>query len=133
MNNRKMQYLLWLGVLILLEALVIIAEFRSPTVHRGFTALMWAVYWMWNGILLMANLHPEYRNWDRWERRIYGLSFAVMGVCFLPVFIGWVTNVWAYCALILLPAGLVALAGRYWYVEKKRSEEWKKQNQTEKD
>ncbi|MBE6973602.1 MAG: hypothetical protein E7440_06980 [Ruminococcaceae bacterium] len=130
--SRKMQYLLWLGVLILLEALVIIAEFRSPTVHRGFTALMWTVYWLWNGILLMTDLHPEWRKWDRWERRTYGLSFAVMGVCFLPVFFGWVTNVWAYCALILLPAGLVALAGRYWYVEKKRNEEYYK-NQTEKD
>jgi predicted membrane channel-forming protein YqfA (hemolysin III family) len=132
MNNRKMRYLLWLGVLIPLEALVIIAEFRSPTVHRGFTALMWAVYWLWNGILLMADLHPEYRKWDRWERQVYGLSFVVLGVCFLPVFIGWITNVWVYCALILLPGGLVALVGRFWYVEKKRNEEYYK-NQTEKD
>jgi len=96
--SRKMQYLLWLGVLILLEALVIIAEFRSPTVHRGFTALMWTVYWLWNGILLMTDLHPEWRKWDRWERRTYGLSFAVMGVCFLPVFFGCNQCVGILCA-----------------------------------
>ena len=45
---------------------------------------------------LLADLHPEWRKWDRWERRAYGLSFAVMGVCFLPVFIGWTINVLAY-------------------------------------
>lgn len=131
--SRKMQYLLWLGVLLSAETLIVAAEFRSPTVHSGFVALMWSVYWLWNGILLMLDLHPEWRKWDRWERRAYGLSFAVMGVCCLPVYFGWVTNVWAGFALLLLPAGAVALIGRGWYVNKKRSEEWKKQNQTEKD
>ena len=36
-------------------------------------------------------------------------------------------------AFVFIPTVLIALIGRFWYVEKKRSEEWKKQNQIEKD
>lgn len=131
MNSRKAKYAVWLiGALVLVGTAFSLILMRVITVNGGFGI---AVFWLWNGFCLMMDWHPEYRQFDRWERRAYGLAFTVMGVMLVTFPFVPISNVLVGLAFVFVPTGLVALIGRFWYVEKKRSEEWKKQHQTEKD
>lgn len=133
MKNRTVQYVVYiLGALILLGTgfALMWNEIIPP---RGGSGFALGLFWIWNGFFLMTDWHPQYRDWDRWERRAYGLAFLWMGVVLASVgFLVW-ANVWQLLILAFVPPVLIALFGRVWYVNKKRSEEWKKQNQTEKD
>lgn len=129
--SRKKKYAVWLvGTLVFSGTAFALAFMRFLSVRGGLGI---AVFWLWNGICLMLDWHPEYRQWDRWERRAYGLATTVMGALLVSFPFVPISNILVGLAFVFVPAGLVALIGRYWYVERKRSEEWKKQHQTEKD
>ena len=129
--SRKKKYALWLiGTLVFSGTAFALAFMRLLSVRGGFGI---AVFWLWNGICLMMDWHPEYRQYDRWERRAYGLAFTVMGAALVAIAFIPMTNIMAGLAFVFVPTGLIALIGRFWYVVRKRSEEWNKQNQTEKD
>lgn len=132
MKNRKVQYAVWiLGSLSVTGAYIALA-FEVFPVRAGGSVM--GVFWMWNGFCLMMDWHPEYRAWDRWQKQVYGLAFAWMGTALVAI--GYITsppNVWLLLSFTFVPPALIALIGRGWYVNKKRSEEWKKQNQIEKD
>ena len=135
MKNRTVQYVVWIaGSLLLLgAAFALIFEEVFPA-RSGGAAI--GLFWVWTGFLLMMGWHPEYRQWDRWEQQVYGLAVAWAGGALAVI--GFTSlieriNVWLLISLIFAPPALIALTGRLWYVEKKRSQAWKKQNQTEKD
>ena len=131
MKSRKAKYAVWLiGTLVFSGTAFALAAMRFISARGGFGI---AVFWLWNGICLMLNWHPEYRQYDRWERRAYGLAITVMGAALVAFPFTGISNVLVGLAFVFAPTVLIALIGRFWYVEKKRSEEWKKQNQTEKD
>ena len=132
MKNRKVQYVVWLiGSLLVMGvsfALILTQTIRA----QGSIGL--GAYWIWTGFLLMIDWCPEWQKWDRWERQVYGLAFIWLGAAMVAIsFLTRQPNVWLLLSLTFMPPALIALIGRGWYVNKKRSEEWKKQNQTEKD
>ena len=130
--SRKGKYAVWLiGALILVVTAGALILTEVITANGGGFGM--ALFWLWNGFCLMMDWHPEYRQYDRWERRAYGLAFTVMGAALVAIPFIPITNIPAGLAFAFVPTGLIALIGRFWYVERKRSEEWKKQNQTEKD
>lgn len=125
------QYALWLGgaVVLPIGAFVLVYTRVLP----GYSGLsMFGVYWLWTGLVLMLNQHPEYRKWDRWEKQAYGFALAVMGALWTALSLTPLSKEWLPCILSLVPPALIALVGRFWYVEKKRNEEYYK-TQTEKD
>ena len=132
MKNRRSQYVLFIGgTVFLCGGAFVLALTKILNVYSG-GLLLFGLFWLWNGILLPADRHPEFRKWDRWENRVYGLALAVLGgtwtaLSFIPM-----SQQWLPCVLSLIPPAMIALVGRLWYVEKKRNEEYDK-NQTEKD
>ena len=132
MKNRKAQYAVWIigSVLLIgvLSALVLTRVIRAS----GMIGL--GAYWIWTGFLLMMDWCPEWQKWDRWERQVGGLAFIWLGAALaLICFLTRQPNVWLLLSITFGPPALIALVGRFWYIEKKRSQAWKKQNQTEKD
>lgn len=132
MKNRTVQYVVWI-----IGSVFLVGVFSALVLTRTIRAsgsIGLGAYWIWTGFLLAMDWCPEWRQWDRWERRVYGLAFAWMGGALVAIsFLTYQPNVWLLLSLTFVPPALIALIGRRWYVEKKRSEEWKKQNQTEKD
>ncbi len=125
------QYALWLGGAVVLPIGAFILVYTQ--VLPGYSGLsMFGVYWLWTGFVLMLNQHPEYRKWDRWEKQAYGFALAVMGGLWTALSFTPLSRQWIPCILSIVPPVLIALVGRYWYVEKKRNQEYYK-NQTEKD
>lgn len=130
MKNRKVQYAVWLiGALVLVGTAFALILMRVISANGGFGI---AVFWLWNGFCLLMDWHPEYRQWDRWERRAYGLAFTVMGGMLVALPFAPISNVLTGLAFVFVPTGLILLVGRFWYVERKRNQEYYK-NQTEKD
>jgi len=133
MKNRTVQYVVFIvGALILIGAGFALM-WNEIIPARGGSSFALGLLWIWSGFLLMTDWHPQYRDWDRWERRVYGLAFLWMGGALISIGFLAQANVWQLLALSFGPPILISLIGRFWYVEKKRSEAWKKQNQTEKD
>ena len=133
MKNRTVQHVVFIvGALVLLGAGIGLM-WNEIIPARGGSGFTLGLFWIWSGFLLMMDWHPQYVDWDRWERRAYGLAFVWMGGALASI--GFLTqaNVWQLLIFAFVPPTLIALIGRLWYVEKKRSEAWKKQNQTEKD
>ena len=132
MKNRNVQYAVWIiGTVVLVGAVfaLVLAQIIPALGGIGI-----GVFWVWTGFLMMMDWCPEWRQWDRWGRQVYGLAFAWMGGAAIAIsLVTKPSNVRLFVALTFVPSVLIALIGRLWYVEKKRSEEWKKQNQTEKD
>lgn len=133
MKNRKVQYALWFGVSVLLMVAAFALLWNEALPVRGGSGYALGAFWIWSGFLLMMDWHPEYRQWDRWERQVYGLAFIWMGGALASIGFLVRAGIWLLLALTFVPPALIALIGRGWYVNIKRSEEWKKQNQTEKD
>ena len=132
MKKRSVQYIVWIGGTVLLCGGAFALAFAEVLpVQSGMLPI--GLFWLWNGLLVMPDRHPEYRDWDRWEKRAYGFAFAVLGGLWTAMSFTPLSRQWIPCILSIIPPALIALIGRLWYVEKKRSEEWKKQNQTEKD
>jgi len=130
MRSRKAKYAVWLiGTLVLSGTAFALAFMRVISARGGLGI---AVFWLWNGFCLLMDWHPEYRQYDRWERRAYGLATTVMGGMLVTLPFTSISNVLTGLAFVFAPTGLVALVGRFWYVERKRNEEYDK-NQTEKD
>ena len=132
MKNRTVQYVVWIVGSVVLLGTVFALVFQQILPALGGIGI--GAFWLWTGFLLMMDWCPEWRQWDRWERQVYGLSFAWMGAAAIAMsFLISQTNAWLFVVLTFVPPVLIALIGRIWYVEKKRSQAWKKQNQTEKD
>lgn len=130
--SRKVQYLIFIGGTVLLcGGAFVLALTKVLQVNSG-GLLLFGLFWLWDGLLLMSGRHPEYRSWDRWEKQVYGLSLAVMGAQWAVLSFTPVSRQGLACIVSFVPAILLALVGRFWYVEKKRNEEYYK-NQTEKD
>lgn len=132
MKNRSVQYAVFVGGTVLLCGSALALAF-TEVLHVQSGMLPIGLFWLWNGLLLMLGWHPEYRDWDRWEKQAYGFALAALGGLWTAMSFTPLSRQWMPCVLSIIPPALIALIGRFWYVEKKRSEEWKKQNQTEKD
>ena len=131
MKNRRMQYVVFIGGTVLLcGGAFALALTKVLSVQSGL--ILFGVFWLWNGLLLMAGRHPEFRKWDRWEKQAYGFALAVMGGLWTALSLTPLSKQWIPCLLSLVPPVLIALVGRLWYVEKKRNEDYYKK-QTEKD
>ena len=129
--NRKRKYAVWLIGTLLFSGVAFVLDATRIISARGGLGI--SVFWLWSGICLMLDWHPEYRQYDQWERHAYGLATAVMGGLLVAASCCPIFNILSGLAFVFIPTILIALIGRFWYVEKKRSEEWKKQNQIEKD
>ena len=131
MKNRSVQYVVWIGGTVLLLGAAFTLVLTKTIRASGMIGL--GLYWIWTGLLLVLDRCPEWKQWDRWERQVYGLAFVWLGgamtaICFLTE----QPNVWMLLALTFGPPAIIALVGRRWYVEKKRNDEYYKK-QTEKD
>lgn len=132
MKNRTVQYVVWIGGTVLL--FVLFSALVLTQTIRASGAIGWGVYCVWTGLLLVLDWCPEWKQWDRWERQVYGLAIIWMGGAMTAIcFFSEQPNLWLLLSLAFGPPAIIALVGRLWYVEKKRSQAWKKQNQTEKD
>ncbi|MBR2935017.1 MAG: hypothetical protein IKB79_05510 [Oscillospiraceae bacterium] len=131
MKNKTTQYVVWIiGTVLLCGVAFALAITKVLNVQSGL--ILFGLYWLWNGLLLIPDRHPEFRKWDRWEKRAYGLALAGLGGLWTVMSFTPLSRQWIPCILSIVPPALIALVGRYWYVEKKRNEEYYK-NQTEKD
>ena len=133
MKKRTVQYVVYiLGALILLGAYVALVLTDVIPVRSGGNGFGLVV--LWNGLCQMLDWHPQFQERDRWERQVYGLAGVWMGgaTVAMSALISQ-ANALLFVILTFVPPVLIALIGRLWYVEKKRSQAWKKQNQTEKD
>lgn len=71
-------------------------------------------------------------RFDRYEKQVYGLAVGMMGLLWIAIsFTPWADQ-WIPVLLTLVPPALIALVGRFWYVEKKQNEDYHKKL-TEKD
>lgn len=127
----KKQYAIWLGgVAVLCGGAFAVACTKILPVQSGL--IMMGVYWLWTGLLCILNQHPEFRNKDRWEKQVWGLTLFVMGVLWTVMSFTQYARHWLPMVLSLIPPGAILAIGLGWYVDKKRNEEYHK-NQTEKD
>lgn len=127
----KQKVVYWGVMLLLVGGTFALAITRLAPIKSGL--ILWAAYWLWSGIMLLLDKNPQYPEWDRWQKQVYGLSFTVLGGLLVVACFTGLSHSWIAMVLLLIPPGLIAFVGRGWYVNKKRSEAWKKQNLTEKD
>lgn len=131
MKNRSVQYAVWIGGTVLLMGAAFALVWTQTIRASGMIGL--GAYWVWTGLLLMLDWCPEWQQWDCWERRVYGLAFVWLGGAMAAIsFLTSQPNGWMLLSLTFGPPAIIVLVGRFWYVEKKRNEEYYK-NQTEKD
>ena len=119
------------GLLVLETAAITLVLSRTL---RASGLIVMGLYWLWTGIIQMLDRLPGKDNgrFDRYEKQVYGMAIGVMGLLWIVIsFTPW-ANQWIPVLLTLVPPILIALAGRFWYVEKKRNEDYHK-NLTEKD
>ena len=133
MKNRTVQYVVLIGGVLLLAGAAFALLWNEVLPARGGSGYALGAFWIWSGFLLMMDWHPQYGEWDRWEKQVYGLAFIWMGGALISIGFLARANIWQLLFLAFVPPALIALIGRGWYVNKKRSQAWKKQNQTEKD
>ena len=131
MKNRSVQYVVLIGGTVLLCGGAFALAF-TENLHVQSSMLPVGLFWLWNGLLMMLGWHPEYRDWDRWEKQAYGFALAVFGGLWTAMSFTPLSGQWMPCILSLIPPALIALVGRFWYVKRKRNQEYYK-NQTEKD
>jgi len=131
MKSRTMQYVVFIGGTVLLCGGAFVLTL-TKLLHVQSGLILFGLFWLWDGLLLMPDWHPEFRIWDRWEKQAYGLALLVMGGLWTVMSFTPLSRQWLPCILSIVPPTLIALVGRFWYVEKKRNEEYYK-NQTEKD
>ena len=129
------KYAFYLSGIILLEgAAYTLILTRTIQVDAILTM---GLFWIWTGITLMLDRIPgkDRGQFDRYEKHVYGLATAVMGVLWSVISFTPLVDEWIPVLLTLVPPVLVALGGRRWYVEHMRSRDWKRENQikTEKD
>ena len=124
---KKRPVSLWLVFLIVVEAIVIALMLTRVLTPDSSSLLLMGVYWLWTGLP-----GKDDGRFDRYEKQVYGLAVGMMGLLWIAIsFTPWADQ-WIPVLLTLVPPALIALVGRFWYVEKKRNEAYHK-NLTEKD
>ena len=124
---KKRPVSLWLVFLIVVEAIVIALMLTRVLTPDSSSLLLMGVYWLWTGLP-----GKDDGRFDRYEKQVYGLAVGMMGLLWIAIsFTPWADQ-WIPVLLTLVPPALIALVGRFWYVEKKRNEDYHKKL-TEKD
>ena len=114
------KWIVYLSGLLVLEGAAVVS-ILTRTIEADPLLIM-GLYWLWSGIIQMLDQIPGRDNgrFDRWEKQVYGLAIGVMGLLWTAIsFTLWVDQ-WIPVLLTLVPSALIALVGRFWYVEKKR-------------
>lgn len=124
---KKRPVSLWFVFLIVVEAIVIALMLTRVLTPDSSSLLLMGVYWLWTGLP-----GKDDGRFDRYEKQVYGLAVGMMGLLWIAIsFTPWADQ-WIPVLLTLVPPALIALVGRFWYVEKKRNEDYHKKL-TEKD
>ena len=117
----KKSYTLFVGGALLLTGIVLAVVFAANITVSGLVA--GGIFFAWSGLLLMLDRHPEYQNWDKYERQVYGLAFLVVGVLWSVLSFSPLVNYIEPPLLCMVPSLIIAFVGRKTYVERMRSKE----------
>ena len=112
------QYALLVGGLIVLTGAALLAVFAANITVSGLIAA--AIFFVWSGLLLMLDKHPEYQSWDRYERQVYGLAFLVAGVLWTFLSFSPLVNYVEPPLLCMVPSLIIAFVGKKTYVKRMR-------------
>ena len=111
-------YVLFVGGAVLLTGIAVAIVFAANITVSGVIAA--GIFFAWSGLLLMLDKHPEFQSWDRYERRVYGLAFLVLGVLWSVLSFSPLANYIEPPLLCTVPPLVIALVGKKTYVKRMR-------------